>query len=509
MNNKIILLLLTLFFGLVLSFGFVSANVCVDNSLTKQKEINVSGNVPFNYSIPLVVFKEISMNVDYSDLRFMDNSKLLELPYWVEYYNSTEAYIWVKVQDNNSFFMCYGNEELISSSNISNAFLYGTDFEGDSLPSGWDCAVNNCTVSDGQLNIYATIGSVSDYKNIMYVNKNYTNTSVKYASYSILSTSLGGVISREQCVFGSCSNVVGVGYYVIRSLNNVYLEILRWDGDGVVGGIVGDGGGSGNYVAYTNETMSLKSVGDTFNASVTLMGDRDILYYAYGNDSVYSEGLNGIFFRQVNQEQHVYWFFIANAIDNDPAYLFGSEEDINYTIGEGDIFVELLNPTALEVITSLPYSLKCRATPINLDNLTNATFYILDYNDTIVYEQTQNISGNEIINISQSFNGLPDGDYTMDVLVCGENLDGVWCNSGDEAPRYFSINTTAMPVVEGVDQNDIVDTLTYTGVGAGVLIESITPSIIKFFIVIIILTAFSLLIYFFINQFLLKRLIGK
>jgi len=186
---------------------------------------------------------------------------------------------------------------------------------------------------------------------------------------------------------------------------------------------------------------------------------------------------------------------------------------VNYSLpspseNASSLVVELLNPEESEIITSLPYTLKCQATPTNL-NLTNATFIITDLNLSVVYSNNQSVSSDASINISQSLTNLSDGEYLFNVVVCGTNSTGFICEQ-DIDSHSFSLNTTIIaPPVIITESNDIVNMLSGTGRGFGGLLESITPSIIKFFVVIVILTSFGIIIYFFIHEFLLKRLKGE
>jgi len=77
-------------------------------------------------------------NEDGSDIRFYDGSNLY--PYWIEKWDSVnqEAKIWIKVpsipaSSSTSFYMYYGNPNVMSASSGEDTFEFFDDFEGTEL----------------------------------------------------------------------------------------------------------------------------------------------------------------------------------------------------------------------------------------------------------------------------------------------------------------------------------------------------------------------------------------
>ncbi len=93
-----------------------------------------------NYQVKLIVPYNSHMNSNYSDLRFSfkyPNGTEVEIPYWIQSYNSSSATVWVKVPDlktgNTTIYMYYGNPNATSKSNGNAVFEFFDDFNGNAL----------------------------------------------------------------------------------------------------------------------------------------------------------------------------------------------------------------------------------------------------------------------------------------------------------------------------------------------------------------------------------------
>jgi uncharacterized repeat protein (TIGR01451 family) len=77
-----------------------------------------------------------------SDVRFTGNDGETELDYWIESWNSSLAYIWVRVPSleagNNTIYMYYGNTGASSTSNGTATFIF---FDDD-----WSHITSNCSI---------------------------------------------------------------------------------------------------------------------------------------------------------------------------------------------------------------------------------------------------------------------------------------------------------------------------------------------------------------------------
>lgn len=147
-----------------------------DGDWSYKKEVTItesSGNSWTNYSTKLFVDKEAGMNADYSDLRFVDSTETTELPYWIEYSNTTLAVVWVKTpltaSSSNTIFMYYGNAGASTSSSISTAFL---------LYETWASIDTGIWSNDASF-------SVSGGEVVLYGNGRIT-TQASYGNFSVL-----------------------------------------------------------------------------------------------------------------------------------------------------------------------------------------------------------------------------------------------------------------------------------------------------------------------------------
>jgi len=136
--NKKILMLGLIFF---LAFSILSINVHAtwwNESFSVKVPINISvlsETTEKLYSILLNITYDSDMNVDFSDLRFVNASENTELNYWVEdSVNSSWAYVWVEIAENITsanqtlIYMYYGNLSASTTSNFVNTFIEGDTF---------------------------------------------------------------------------------------------------------------------------------------------------------------------------------------------------------------------------------------------------------------------------------------------------------------------------------------------------------------------------------------------
>jgi parallel beta-helix repeat protein len=88
-----------------------------------------------NYQILVNVTYDNDMLANFGDLRFCDNDRATELPYWIENYNAREnAVVWVKIpsipaNDNYTIYMYYGNPGAETRSDGSAVFEFFDNFD--------------------------------------------------------------------------------------------------------------------------------------------------------------------------------------------------------------------------------------------------------------------------------------------------------------------------------------------------------------------------------------------
>lgn len=107
-----------------------------DSNWRKKREIKIQDNAGSsinNYTIDLTISYDDDMNVDYSDIRFLNGSENTELGYWIYFANASEARVRVRIEDNLianknlSIYMYYDNSGASTTSDIANAHIVGED----------------------------------------------------------------------------------------------------------------------------------------------------------------------------------------------------------------------------------------------------------------------------------------------------------------------------------------------------------------------------------------------
>ncbi len=150
-----------------------------DSSWSRKKPITITGAVPANYSLRLNVTYDADMQTNFNDLRFTNNAEDTEIPYWIEEtIISTEATIYVNIQDNSTIYMYYGNATVTNISNINTTFMFADEFDGPVLsdldPNKWG--------EDGSPNYIISSGIIlftaSGWGNSLYSNITFTQAQV-------------------------------------------------------------------------------------------------------------------------------------------------------------------------------------------------------------------------------------------------------------------------------------------------------------------------------------------
>ena len=112
------------------------------------KEIGID-NPTKDYQLPILIFREDGYddigngiidceghcNMNFSDIRFINKNHTAFLPYWIEENDINTngdhyARIWVKLSEDDTILMVYGNPNAIPISNGSNTFIFFDDFLG-------------------------------------------------------------------------------------------------------------------------------------------------------------------------------------------------------------------------------------------------------------------------------------------------------------------------------------------------------------------------------------------
>ena len=158
-----------------------------NSSWSYKRQINIteqSGNSLTNYQVMLSInttelYNEGKIRSDCGDIRFVDSTETIELPYWIEVCDVTggNSTIWVKVNlsasSTTTIYMYYGNSDATTTANGTAVFDFFDDFEGISLDtSKWTQTGGTAQVSNSILSF--TSGEAGTWYKI------YSNTEFTY-----------------------------------------------------------------------------------------------------------------------------------------------------------------------------------------------------------------------------------------------------------------------------------------------------------------------------------------
>ena len=113
-----------------------------DSGFGYRKRVRVLNNDNQAYAttaVKVAVPYDSSMQSDFDDLRFTDNTGVTAVPFWIEKYTaSTEAQVWVQIpvlpaSDHATVFMYYGSSTAASLSNGSTTFNAFDDYEDNNI----------------------------------------------------------------------------------------------------------------------------------------------------------------------------------------------------------------------------------------------------------------------------------------------------------------------------------------------------------------------------------------
>jgi len=127
-----------------------------------RKAINITGSSGADTNYPVNVTVERiggEMQTNFRDIRFTENDGVTLLDYWLEDYKSIIegypflAWFWVEVTDNldsnQTIYMYYGNDEVSTTSNGDDTFLFFDDFEDNTFDK-WETHESQWSVQDSE-----------------------------------------------------------------------------------------------------------------------------------------------------------------------------------------------------------------------------------------------------------------------------------------------------------------------------------------------------------------------
>ena len=121
----------------------------------RRSKLNIT-NFAENTAIKVNITYKTGMKPDFSDIRFLDDTKGVELPYWIESKtDSSNALVWLKTGNNNNIYMYYDNM-LATAPNYSgkDVFEFFEGFDSTSIDTSiWNVDTTNYSLSNGVLRI--------------------------------------------------------------------------------------------------------------------------------------------------------------------------------------------------------------------------------------------------------------------------------------------------------------------------------------------------------------------
>lgn len=134
-----------------------------------------NSNVLTDYQVAVNITYDDDMQVDFDDLRFIDDDDATEIDYWLETkLNSEWAYVWVEIptipaSDTKDIIIYYGNSEVSTTSNADATFDVYSDFS---------CVADPCLDAD----LYNSTNAIAYQSG----GKAWTNSTVSGSHYAVI-----------------------------------------------------------------------------------------------------------------------------------------------------------------------------------------------------------------------------------------------------------------------------------------------------------------------------------
>lgn len=400
---------------------------------------NLTFNINFIYineTVSLQVVKEAVMNSTYTDLRFVDKNDI-ELSYWMQEFNSSEALIWLRLPENNNITgvtMYYGNENALNVSNIHDGHALGDSYNQTTGvdPARWTTGVGSscgggiCSVTDAGnyfrsiQNFNFTNATYMLEQNMIYIGGSADNTFTNGITNTTVANSPAAPIPYTWCSTtkgnpdnqDACRNDVGANFAVASPQMNPFNDYMT-------------------HFMFRNDTF-VNYTQSFANGTIEQIGTR------IGNGRNGVGGVQfGVFTTDANSQIDANWTRMYVTQDPRPVGTFGIEMS-----GNSEPTVNLINPPDTTSNTSNNHLFFINTTEDG--NLENATLYH-NISGSWIANQTTNVTGtfNE-----SSFNvaNIPAGIYTWNVEVCDDtNL----CNFAD---ANFTFEVTSALSITLIDR---------------------------------------------------------
>ena len=195
-----------------------------DSTWTKKAPLVVNTTTSLtNYQIPVNVTYDADMNVDFSDIRFVNALQDTDLSYWIENKtNSSWAYVWVKGNWSNTNgtqgYVYYKKTGVPTTSNGKTTFLLFDDFNDASFNSTIWSTDGGVAEVGGQLKVQSAGGWASAYSNITYPNNTCMMGSFNWSTLSSNNMPVGYTTGHD-----AVPMITFYGNYIKPNVLQVYL----------------------------------------------------------------------------------------------------------------------------------------------------------------------------------------------------------------------------------------------------------------------------------------------
>lgn len=412
-----------------------------DNDWNKKRLISsLDGNMSGLYSITF----DSDMNVDFSDLRFLDNdTESIELNYtFSNKTNSTFAQVRVDNLGETQIYMYYNNPAVTTTENASNLYFNPI--------SAWffdQNALDFVGSSDGTINNGPTIIPG-------YINGSF---------------SFDGVNQDINTSLGFPTNAWSVSVWTFQTSQADFSAVLAatslapWIGIGTSGSVrVHTAAASSRADTDTTPltTNQWEHLAVTYDGAGTMhiyVNAVDIAFTVSGS-LINSTGNNlwiasnvggGNFFDGDLDEMYLY----DKVLTQDQVTRLFTQTEPNFTVGAEEtnlgVATTLLSPEDNSNFTTTLIQFNFTSIPTQV-NLTNATLYLWNATDnTILLTNFTTLSGNESVNTTFQ-NNLSEGDYLWNAQTCGVGIDCKNATTNNSFILHFTEPTVNITAPSGV-----------------------------------------------------------
>lgn len=467
-----------------------------NDSWSYKREINITGGATaltnFTAFVKLTYADNLDANSNTS-LRFLNSSESGELDFDIDYINSSEIGVWVKIPElnpgeaNNTIYVYYGNAAASSGESVATWSDYAAvwHFQQDWLDeTSNNRDLTNYTATSPTYSSAGAFGGAYDYETETGVEL-YNNTAFTTYDFSVSTISIWANTTAGWCVDGGGAgddymmsiSKDGSNYFEPRTTGGTFDNVIREGGtlatDRVASCAAFTNNSEYNHILWssTGANRIFMYVNGINVSDINL--DKDFpasaaTHFILGS---YGGGIQSWFgkmdeFRIYNTNQSADWALREYQNINMSKFAIGDE-----TIG-ANFSVTLNSPANAYETNSTTIDFNCtgEAGANNVENITlqiwNSTSYLL-YSNTTIPGVVQNYT------IYETVTGLPEGTNKWNCLL----YDDLGANTTAAANRTFTIDATEPIIIILLPEanywfNNTNTSLNYSASDAGVGLDT-------------------------------------